>query len=272
MHSYSIKINSDTMNNRKKIFLVSGAFVNANSWANWKVYFESKGYEIIIPVWPSKEGSVEELRKKHPDSILGNLRLSELFKFYIELIKQEEEKPIAIGHSVGGLIVQLLLQENLLLMGIAIHSVPPKGVTSFHYSFYKALWKPFGIFKSKKMPHLMSLKEWQYAFTNDMSFNEQKDSYDNYLIPESRRIIRGLFSNSAKVDYSKKQRPLLFVAGSNDNMMPASLNFSNYKKYKYSPSLTDYKEFEGINHFVISGKHWNETATYILNWIKQHSG
>ncbi|MBK0368321.1 alpha/beta fold hydrolase [Flavobacterium agrisoli] len=271
MHLHSNKTIIRLMNT-KKIFFISGAFINSNSWDYWKTFFQSKGYEVIIPVWPAKEGTVQELRKKHPDAILGKLSLEALVKFYIELLRKEEEKPIAIGHSVGGLIVQLLLQENLLFMGIAIHSVPPKGITNLEFSFYKALWKSIGIFKSKKIPHLMSLKEWQYAFTNTMSLKDQKDAYDTYLIPESRRIIRGLFTNTAKVDYSKKKYPLLFIAGSKDNMMPANLNFKNYKMYQYSPSITDYKEFEGINHFVISGKKWSQTAAYVLNWIKQHRG
>ncbi|WP_308992429.1 alpha/beta hydrolase [Mariniflexile litorale] len=258
------------MNASKKVYFITGAFVNSTSWDLWKAYFESKGYYVVIPIWPTKEGTTKILKDKHPDSILGTLTLHELFTFYSELIKQEKEKPIAIGHSVGGLIVQILLQENLLSLGVAIHSAAPKGVISFQFSFFKSLWKPFGMFKSKNTPHLMSLEEWQYAFTNNMSLYDQKETYEKFLIPESRRIIRGLFTNAAKVKFNKKMQPLLFVAGSHDNLMPANLNFLNYKKYKNSISVTDYKEFEGINHFVLGGKHWEQTANYIINWVKQH--
>tara|TARA_R110002033_G_scaffold58464_1_gene107775 strand:- start:9701 stop:10483 length:783 start_codon:yes stop_codon:yes gene_type:complete len=258
------------MNVTKKVYFMTGAFVNSNSWDQWKSYIESVGYHVVIPIWPTKEGTTKILKDKHPDPQLGALTFNELLCFYSELIKQETEKPIAIGHSIGGLIVQLLLQKNLLSIGVAIHSVPPQGVVTFHFSFFKSLWKPFGFFKSKYTPHLMSLEEWQYAFTNNMSLYEQKESYDKFLIPESRRIIRELFIKPAKVNFNKKKQPLLFVAGSNDNLMPASLNFLNYKKYKNSISVTDYKEFEGVNHFVLCGKHWEQTADYIINWIKQH--
>ncbi len=259
------------MSANRQVYFITGAFVNNNSWDNWKIYFEQNGYNVIIPIWPAKEGTTKMLRDKHPDSILGALTLNELFNYYVGLIKKEKEKPLAIGHSVGGLIVQWLLQENLLSMGVAIHSVPPSGVVNFHLSFFKSLWKPFGLFKSKNIPHLMSLEEWQYAFTNDMGLHEQKESYEKFLIPESRRIIRELVTNSVKINFDKKKQPLLFVAGSTDNMMPASLNFQNYKKYRKNASITDYKEFEGINHFVLGKKEWKANADYIINWIKQHN-
>ena len=116
----------------------------------------------------------------------------------------------------------------------------------------------------------MTLKEWQYAFTNGMNLEDQRGSYERYLIPESRRIIRGFLTQTAKVDFSKKREPLLFVSGCNDHMMPANLNFLNYSKYKNSDSITNYKEFEDVNHYLLGGGKWHEIADYIINWIKQH--
>ena len=46
---------------------------------------------------------------------------------------------------------------------------------------------------------------------------------------------------------------------------------SNYKKYKNTGSVTDYREFKGRNHFVLGQPTWKEDAGYILNWIEAHS-
>ena len=132
---------------------MTGAFVNNNFWEQWQTYFELRGFEVLIPVWPPKKGSVTYLRNLHPDPILGEFTLKELLHYYRLLIEKENEKPIAIGHSVGGLIVQLLLQENLLHMGVAIHSAPPWGVIGFNYSFFRSLWRPFG-FSRIKISHI----------------------------------------------------------------------------------------------------------------------
>ena len=75
----------------------------------------------------------------------------------------------------------------------------------------------------------------------------------------------------AKVDYNKPHAPLLFISGSTDNIVPASFNYDNYKKYKDHNSVTDYKEFPGRNHFVLGQRTWKEDADYILDWVGKHT-
>ena len=50
--------------------------------------------------------------------------------------------------------------------------------------------------------------------------------------------------------------------------MTASLNLSNFKKYKESDSILEYKNFPGRNHFVLGLPTWKEEANYILDWLK----
>ena len=149
-----------------------------------------------------------------------------------------------------------------------IHSVPPQGVLATKFSFYKATWGPLGFFTSAKKTFLMSFEQWQYAFTNGMTLSEQQKSYIDNVIPESKAISRDGLTSAAKIDFKKPHVPLLFVAGDKDNIMPSSLNYSNYKRYTYSNSITDFKEFKNRNHFVLGQDTWEENAAYILNWIK----
>lgn len=100
-----------------------------------------------------------------------------------------------------------------------------------------------------------------------MNLKEQQESYDQNVIPESKRISRDGLTSAAKIDFKKPHAPLLFVACTEDNIMPASLNYSNYKKYKNSASVTDFKEFAGRNHYVLGQATWKENADYILEWL-----
>jgi hypothetical protein len=70
------------------------------------------------------------------------------------------------------------------------------------------------------------------------------------------------------VDFENKDRaPLLFIAGSEDNIMLPAVNQSNVKHYRHAKSITDYKEFEGRSHYsVIGGEGWEEVADYALEW------
>jgi pimeloyl-ACP methyl ester carboxylesterase len=253
----------------KTVVFITGAFVGNNSWDEWKVYFENKGYTVHVPAWPFKDADPATLRKRHPDAALASLTLAQLIAHFEKFVRALPEKPILIGHSMGGLITQVLLQKNIAAAGIAIHPVPPLGVPPLYYSFLKAGWKPLSLFGSVNKTHMMDFKAWQYAFTNGMTENEQRAAYEQLATPESIRVIRGGLSAAAKVDFKAHHDPLLIIAGDKDNFIPAGLNHDNYKKYKSADSITDYKEFAGRNHFVLGQPTWHEEADYILNWLNK---
>ena len=255
----------------KTIVFITGAFVSHHGWKEWQTYFESKGYKTLAPAWPHKEGTAAELRNRQPnDTALATLTLTELVDHYAAIIKALPEKPILIGHSLGGMLTQILLNRDLAQAGIAIHPAPPLGVFPYEFSFLKAGWKALGLFTSLRKTYLMSFKDWQYAFVNGMSPEDQKKAYEENTIPESKTVARGALTSAAKIDYEKPHAPLLITSGDTDTIIPAHLNYRNYKKYKQNGSVLDYKEFKGRNHFVVGLPTWKEDADYILEWISQH--
>jgi pimeloyl-ACP methyl ester carboxylesterase len=255
----------------KNVVFITGAFVTHKGWDNWKAYFESKGYKTLAPAWPFKDADPAELRNRQPnDTALASLTLSELVDHYANIIKKLEDKPIIIGHSLGGLITQILLSRGLGVAGIVFHSVPPQGIIPYEFSFLKSTWRALGLFTSASKTYLMSFDTWQYAFTNGMTLAEQKKAYEENTIPESKTVTKGGLSSAAKVDFDKPRGPLLIIAGSKDNIIPASLNQRNFNAYKNNPSLTEFRLVEGRNHFVLGLPTWKEDADYVLNWIANH--
>ncbi len=177
----------------KIVVFITGAFVGNNCWDEWKIYFEDKGYKTIAPAWPQKDASPEKLRNRQPDAGIASIRLAQVTEYFDNIIRQLPEQPILIGHSIGGLIIQILLQRSIALAGVAIHSVPPLGVFTLKFSFYKASWGALGFFTSTKKSFLMNFKQWQYAFTNGMTCDEQTEAYYNFAIPESKLVVNGDF-------------------------------------------------------------------------------
>ncbi|MEI9966369.1 MAG: alpha/beta hydrolase [Candidatus Moraniibacteriota bacterium] len=255
----------------KTILFITGAFVTHKGWEPWQAYLESKGYKTFAPPWPLKDGEPAALRAQHPHSPIASLRLAQVIEHYKQFALSLPEKPILIGHSAGGFMVQALLQQDAGAAGIAIHPFPPQGVIPTELSFYRAGTKALGLFSSAKKTYLMSLRDWQYAFTNGMSLEEQKESYAKNVIPESKRIARDGLTSAAHIDFQKPHAPLLITSGSRDNILPASLNYRNFKRYpQNNGSITEYKEFPGRNHFVLGQSTWKEDADYILSWLASH--
>ena len=120
----------------KTILFIHGMYMTPLCWEHWLDYFQAKGYRCIAPAWPGRDKPVETLRKS-PDPQLGQLSLKRVIEHYSSLIQMLEEKPILIGHSMGALVVQLLLQRYEAIAGVAIDSAPPLGVLTTDRAFLK---------------------------------------------------------------------------------------------------------------------------------------
>lgn len=252
----------------KTIVFISGAYVNHACWSDWSKYFEGQGYTTITPPWPGKNGDTATLLAHDPDPELMGITIYDVVQHYINIINTLPEKPIIIGHSFGGLLTQVLLNKGHAAAGIAIHPVPVKGVFPYEINFLRSNAAGLGFFSPVNSTYIMPFKKWQFAFTNGLSLAEQKSSYKALVIPESRRAIRGGLTDGAKVDFKKKHNPLLLLAGTTDQCIPAHLVKRVSKRYK-SGSVVEFVE-KDRNHYVLGLPTWKEDAAFVLNWIKQH--
>lgn len=252
----------------KTIVFIHGMFMTPTCWDTWVTFYKAQGYQCITPGWPGRDKFVKTLVKSHPDPKVGQLTLDNILAYYTGVIKKLPQKPIVIGHSMGGLIVQLLLQRDLVSAGIAISSAPPLGVLSVKPSFVKSALPILNPFKPRTQPYYMPFEHFQYTFVHNMPLAEQKAAYETYVVPESRQVPWGMLSGTAKIDFKKPHPPLLLIAGAEDHLIPSSLNRSNAKRYNSHASVVDFKEFPGRTHFILGQKGWEEVATYGAEWLK----
>jgi pimeloyl-ACP methyl ester carboxylesterase len=251
----------------KTIVFIHGMYMTPLCWEKWVDYFQSRGYRCLAPAWPGRDQPIETLRQSGPNSPLSQLTLSDILDHLTKIIQALNEKPALVGHSMGGLVVQLLLQRDLAAAGVAIDSAPPQGVFTPAWSFLKSNWPHINPFSPQNQPVQMSLERFQYAFVNTLPPAEQRAVYDRYVVPESRRVPAQSLTGVAHIDFSRPHAPLLFIAGSADHIIPAALNRSNYNRYRRSPSVTDFKEFAGRTHFIIGQANWEEVADSVRQWL-----
>jgi pimeloyl-ACP methyl ester carboxylesterase len=175
----------------KNIVFVTGAFVTNACWDEWRTYFESKGYTTVAPAWPFKNGTAEQLRNRQPnDTDLAALTLEEVIDHYASIVSSFPEKPIVIGHSLGGLMTQVIVNRDLAAAGVAIHSVPTLGVFPYEFSFLRAGWKSLGLFTSLKKTYLMSFKDWQYALLTPCHLTNRKKPMTSLPFP-NQKLLQG---------------------------------------------------------------------------------
>ena len=261
------------MKSQKTILLIHGLWVTPSSWAKFKGYYEAHGYNVIAAPWPGINKDVAAMRRD-PSGLFG-IGIEEVIAHYIKIIRSLPEPPIIMGHSYGGLITQLLIDKGLGAAGVAIDSVPPKGILVLPLSTYLALTPAFLQPSTFKKAFIFTFKKWWQVFANTLPESEARVEFEREVIPASGRSIfqaalSNMTSNSlATINFKNSSRaPLLFIGGEKDVIMPAALNRKNFRKYSASSVVTEYKEFPGRSHYIIAEPGWEEVADYALKWAQ----
>lgn len=252
------------------IVLIHGLWMTPRSWEKWAERYGSSGHKVLAPSWPGMEGEVEELRRD--PSPMTKLDLAQVVDHYERIIRGLESPPIIMGHSVGGAVMQVLLDRGLGSAGIGVAAGTVKGVRDLPLSTLRSsrpvLGNPFN--RGKATP--LNAKQFHYAFANTLSREESDEIYKRYHVPAANTVLfdvafASLHRNpTAKVDFGKADRaPLLFIAFDEDHVVPAKASRHNAEKYDDSKGVIAFKAFPGRPHFP-GAPGWEEVADFALTW------
>jgi len=262
-----------TSTNKPPIVFVHGLWLHAESWKPWIEFFQKNGYEATPANWPGDSETTEATRK-NANAVAG-YGVTEIADHIADQIKGYDQKPVLIGHSFGGLLVQNLLGRDLAAAAVAIDPAPIKGVSELPFSTLKSGFPVLG--NPLNLNRAVSLTEAQfrYAFTNAVSEAEARELYKKYAMPGPGRPLFQAASatfnpNSAtKVNLKNETRgPLLLISGGQDHTVPPVLVKSTLKRYSKSGAVTEFKEFPNRGHSLTIDSGWQEVAEYILGWLQ----
>jgi pimeloyl-ACP methyl ester carboxylesterase len=258
------------------IVLVHGFWVTPRSWENWITYYESKGFKVIAPTYPGFEVEVEALNAD-PTPIV-DVTVPQIIEHLESHVRELATPPIIMGHSAGGAFTQVLLDHGYGAAGVALNSAPTEGVRVLPLSQVRSTLPVLRNPGNRHRAVGLNLDEWKYAFTNTFTDEESTALYERYHIPASGRILwGGVLANfqpghqDVWVDYKNDKRaPLLFVSGTEDHIMPPSVQASNAKHYK-SNTITEVKVCEGYAHLLPAQEGWQTIADEVLAWALEHA-
>jgi pimeloyl-ACP methyl ester carboxylesterase len=252
---------------KAKLIFIHGMFQNAASWNNWVNYFSDKNYQCIAESWPLHKGTPLKLRNSPPKR-LGDLRLREVIDKYADLIRSQHDdgQLILIGHSVGGLIVQSLLNKGMGSAGVCITSAAPNKMLAFDWVFFRNNISIANPFKGDE-PFMMTEECFHENFCNTMSRVESDEAYRRTATHDSRNILRDCMLDSGHIDFEKTHKPLLFIAAEKDQLTPPQLNKKNAEAYPNGHAA--YVEFANRGHFICNEPGWPVVADFIFSWIER---
>jgi non-heme chloroperoxidase len=256
------------------IVFVHGLWLHAESWNNWLKFFREKGYQATAASWPGDSETTEATRKNA--RAVAGYGVTEIADHIAKQLEALGKKPILIGHSFGGLLVQNLLGRDLAAAAIAIDPAPPKGVPELPFSALKSAFPVLGNPFNFKRAVSLTEHQFRFGFTNALPEQEAKELYAKYAMPAPGRPLfqaaTALFNpkSATKVNLTNASRgPLLLVSGEKDHTVPPVLVKSNLRAYGKSPAVTELKEFAGRGHSLTIDSGWRELAEYSFGWLKE---
>ncbi|MCX6002669.1 MAG: alpha/beta hydrolase [Chloroflexi bacterium] len=249
------------------IVMIHGMWGGPWYWENYKNFFEGKGYRCIIPTLRFHDMDPKAI----PNPGLGITSLLDYADDLEKEIRGMDPQPILMGHSMGGLLAQILGSRGLAKALVLLTPAPPSGINALMPSVVRSFWSVLMGYGFWKKPKRQTFNEAVYSMLSLLPQEEQRKVYDRFVYESGRAASEIGFwfldpKRASKVDEKKVSCPVLVIAGSQDKITPASVVRNVADKYS---AVSTYREFTNHAHWVVGEPDWQEVADYACGWLNQ---
>mgnify|MGYP000600200714 CR=1 FL=1 len=195
--------------------------------------------------------------------VLENLEFKEVLNHYREILKAKAKKPILIGHSMGGMVVQKFLERQSAPGVVLMSSVPPQGL----------LGSAFGLAFSR--PHLLGdlnrimggsqpqIDTLRHALFHEAIELERLQRYYHLCQPESHRAIWDMSLFDLPLVSRMQLPPMLVLGAENDVLIPPDQVRMTARRYGAEAHI-----LPGLGHGMMMESDWRVAADPIVAWLK----
>ncbi|HCB06095.1 MAG TPA: alpha/beta hydrolase [Nocardioides sp.] len=257
---------------RPPVVFVHGLWLLASSWDAWKELFEAKGYAAVSVDWPGDQPTYDEAHA-NKDSLAGT-SVADVADHVAEVVAGLDQKPILIGHSFGGLLVQIVAGRGLAAGTVSIDPAPSRGVLPLPFSALKASFPVLGNPLNHGKTVTLTFDQFRYGFANAVSEEEAHRLYETFHTPApGRPLFQAATANLIPWTVVKAEKqaadrgPMLVISGEKDHIVPYALAHAAYKQQKKNSGVTEFVEIPGVGHSLVIDSHWNEVADAALAFL-----
>jgi len=259
---------------RLPVVFVHGLWLLPSSWDRWATAFGEAGFAPLTPGWPDDPETVAEANA-HPE-VFANKTVGQVADHFDQVIRGLKKKPVLIGHSFGGLLVQILAGRGLASTTVAIDPAPFRGVLPLPFSALKSAWPVLHNPANRKRAIPLTYEQFRFAFANAVSETEAKELYATFAVPASGApLFQAAAANlnpwtEAKVDTETADRgPLLIISGEKDHTVPWAIANASFKQQKGNKAVTEIVEMPNRGHALTIDSGWRAVADTALAFVRR---
>ncbi len=256
------------------VVFVHGLWLLPSSWQNWMDLFEEAGYAPLAPGWPDDPDTVEAARAD--PQVLAGKGVAQVADHFAAVIGGLERKPVLVGHSFGGLLVQILAGRGLSAATVAIDPAPFKGVLPLPIPALRTALPALRNPLNKSRAITLSFKQYRYSWANAVDEAEARELYETYAVAApAKPLFQAAMANlnpsaETRADTENPNRgPLLITTGEKDHAVPPAMSRAAYKKQSRNPGVTEHIEMPNRSHSLTLDHGWREVAENALAFVKR---
>ena len=248
------------------IVMIHGMWAGGWIWDNYRRFFEGRGYRCLAPTLRLHD--VDHTAPPPPG--LGTTSLLDYAADLENEIKALERPPILMGHSMGGLLAQMLGSRGLARALVLLAPGPPGGILAVYPSMVRGVLSCLG-WGFWRRPVRQTYAEATYSAMHLVPAAERKDLYERYVSESGRALYElGLWfldsKRASRVDESRVTCPVLVIVGSEDRLTPAPLTRKIAEKYR---DVATYREYPHHAHKLTREPGWEVIAADIADWLEK---
>lgn len=248
---------------RPHAIFVHGMWSRPLVWQHWIAAFEAAGYACTAVALPGHgDGSV--------DRDLDGLSIRD-YADAVAAVAAAHERPVVIGHSMGGLIAQLVATRKTLAAAVLINSAAPAPVFPLRPQMLPGLVRHFATWGVWRSAFRLNAWEARYLLLGGLEAAEA-EAVRASLIAESGLIAYELgfgslnLARSNFVDRTRVACPLLALAGERDRIVP--LGVSRAMAAYYGAQM-DFRAFAGRAHWLLGEAGYEARIDDALQWLER---
>jgi pimeloyl-ACP methyl ester carboxylesterase len=258
------------------VVFVHGLWLLPSSWDRWAQLFEESGYVAVQPGWPDDPETVDEARQ-NPEAF-ANKSLRMIADHHDVLIRKLSRKPAVVGHSFGGLMVEMLAGRGLSLVSVAISPAPFRGVLPLPFSTVRGGAPVLRYPANRHRAVPLTYDQFRYSFANIVDEDQAKWLWESYSVPgHGEPLFQASAANlnpwtEDKVDTKNPERgPMLIIGGDSDHTVPWSIAHASYEREKQNEGVTEELKMANRGHSLTIDDGWREVAETALAFIRRYS-
>lgn len=246
------------------VVFVHGAFCGGWAFDAFREPFETAGFETHAPNLPHHERGADLEQ-------LAQSGLKDYAHAIVHYVRGLRAPPVLVGHSLGGLVVQLAAAHTpvaglVLLAPSAPWGVPPTTLDEQSHQFGLTL---LGDYWRRPIP-----PDYRVARSTTLDRLARDDARRTFarFVPESGRAIREAVqwwsdhSMASQAPVYRIDAPVLGVAGGKDRVNPPSTVRRTLARFPNGQA--HFHEFPEMSHWLVGEPEAGDVAKLALQWLE----